>query len=188
MNNNNKINESLLRTDSKKRMEKLYSEIEKAGGDIGEKVSKGEKHKQSDMPNAFHIDNPFGSGRHIDTFESYCLRESRGTKGNTKSLEDMYVTKDGPGIDISDDNWIKGTDEDKLRPMFNNHPDIKDRYPADILRVGKFVTIDKKTAQILSLKNNVVLLDIINDENEHEIKEMSVTKLLKQMDIKKYKK
>ena len=187
MNNNDRIDESLMRSSTKERMQKLYNEIKKSGGDIGEKVSKSEKHKQTDMPNAFHIDNPFGSGRHIDTYESYCLKESRGTTGTNKSLEDMYTTRDGHGIDISDDGWVKGTDEDKLRPMFNNHPDIKDRYPADILRVGKFITIDKKSAQILSLKNNVVLLDIINDENEHETKEMSVVKLLKQMDIKKNK-
>lgn len=182
MNNNDKINESLMRKSTKERMQKLYNEIKKDGGDIGEKVSKSQKHKESEMPNAFHIDNPFGSGRHIDTYENYCLKESRGS---IKSLEDMYTSPNGEGIDITDDRWVKGTDEDKLRPMFNNHPNIKDRYPVDILRVGKFITIGKQTAQILSLKNNVVLVDVINDENEHEVKEISVVKLLKQMKIEK---
>lgn len=183
--NNNKINENLMRSSTKERMQKLYNEIKKSGGDIGDKVSKSEKYKQNEMPNAFHIDNPFGSGRHIDTYENYCLKESRGS---VKSLEDMYTSPNGEGIDINDDRWIKGTDDDKLRPMFNNHPDIKDRYPADILRVGKFIKIGNKDAQILSLKNNIVLVDIINDENEHEVTEISIKKLLKQMKIETDKK
>lgn len=176
------MNENVMRNDTKKRMEKLYSEIKKSGGDIGEKVNKSEKHKEGDIPNAFHIDNPFGSGRHIDTFESYCLKESRGSDN---SLEDMYTSVNGHGIDLTDDRWIKGTDEDKLRPMFNNHPNIKDRYPMDILRIGKFITIDKTTGQILSIKNGIVEVDVINDEYKHEIIKYDIVKLLKKMKVEK---
>jgi len=240
--NNDKINENLMRKSTKERMEKLYGEIKKSGGDIGERVSKSEKYKESDMPNAYHIDNPFGSSRHIDTFESYCLKESKKiedfdinkkdikkikkeldelkdeikeykkengeddkynelitkkeflcnrldkiegkikeSRGSINSLEDMYTNPDGRGIDISDDNWIKGTDDDKLRPMFNNHPNIKDRYPIDILRIGKDITIGEQKGKIISIKNRVVEVDIINDKNKHEIKKYDLIKLLKDL-------
>ena len=175
------MNESLLRKSTKEKMDKLYKEIKKQGGDIGERVSKSEKTKESDIPNAYHINNPFDGKRKIDTFESFCLRESHC--GNT-SLEDMYTHKDGEGIDITDMSWIRGTDEDKLRPMFNNHPNINDIKPIDILRIGKFVEFEGKLVQILDIKNKIIFIDIINKDGYHETKEYDLVKFLKKIKTK----
>lgn len=67
----NPLNEDLMRQDTKKRMEKLYREVKAGGGDIGMKVRKDEQTKEDKMPNAYYMDNPFGSGRKLDTFESF---------------------------------------------------------------------------------------------------------------------
>lgn len=179
---NNKINESLMRKESKKRWQKLYNEIKKQGGDIGEKVSKSEKTKETNMPNAYYINNPWDGKRYIDTYESFCLKESRGT--SNPSLEDMYTTKDGSGIDETDYRWVKGTEDDHLRPMFNNHPDEINK-TMDILRIGKFITIDGVTGQIQSIKNKIIVLDVINNDNEHELKEYDLVKVLKKLKSKK---
>lgn len=174
----NKINEQLIRKDSKKRMERLYKEIKKSGGDIGEKVSKSQKRKEDGMPNAYYINNPFDGKRHIDTFENFCLKESR--HHDNTSLEDMYTTIDGSGIDEGDYRWVKGNEDDKLRPMFNNHPDHPDK-SSDMLRVGKYIEIDGVVGQIHSIRNKKILIDIINKENKHEIKEYDLIKVLKKI-------
>ena len=169
----NKINEQLMRSESKKRWQKLYNNVKKQGGDIGEKVAKSEQTKQTSIPNAYYINNPWDGKRHIDTYESFCLKES---KKQEKSLEDMYTTLDGNGIDDTDFNWIKGDKEDKKRPMFNNHSDIIDN---NALRIGTFIEIDGVIGQIKSIKDKKVTIDIINNENEHELKVYELSKILK---------
>lgn len=177
----NKINEQLIRKESKKKMDRLYKEIKKAGGDIGEKVAKSQQRKETNMPNAYYINNPFDGKRHIDTFESFCLKESRYYK--SPSLEDMYSNVNGMGIDETDYRWIKGSKEDNLRPMFNNHPDEEDK-SLDILRVGKFIELDGVVGQIHSIKNKKLIVDIINKDNKHEMKEYDLIKVLKKLKYK----
>jgi len=63
--------------------------------------------------------------------------------------------------------------------MFNNHPNKADRYPIDILTIGKTIKIDGVEGVINSIKNQVLVLDIINKENEHEYKEYDLAKVLK---------
>lgn len=176
-NNFNILNEQqMLRDESKKRWQKLYKDIQKQGGDIGDKVRKDQKTKEDKEPNCYYMNNPWDGKRHVDTYESFCLKESI----KATSLEDMYKNKDVNGIDLNDDSWIKGTKEDKERPMFNNHPDKVDRYPMEI-GINKFITIDGVTGQINSIKNKVIILDIINDENKHEYKEYNLATVLKKL-------
>lgn len=178
---NDKVNEQLIRKESKKKMDKLYKEIKKAGGDIGEKVAKSQQRKETSMPNAYYINNPFDGKRYIDTFESFCLKESRYYQ--SPSLEDMYSTVDGASIDETDYRWVKGTKEDKLKPMFNNHPNQIDK-SLDVLRVGKFIEIDGVVGQIHSIKNKILVVDVINKDNKHEMKEYDLIKVLKKIKYK----
>lgn len=174
-----RINESLMRDSNKKQMEKLFKTVKKSGGDIGMRVHKDEKTKQTDMPNSFHIDNPFGSGRKIDTYEGFTNTKTV----NESKLEDFYSWVDSETINLNDDSWIKGTKEDFERPMFKNLPNHKDRFPYDVLRSGKFIeTKDGKIiGQIGTMKNTVVTLDIIDDEHKHQTVEYEVKKLVKKL-------
>jgi len=314
-----------------KQQKQLLNTIKKSGGDIGMRVRAGEKTKEDKMPNAIYMDNPWGSGRHIDTFEnfqvdegwsgnekidrektnisninyfldkikstkseiekcedekeceklkkylksfeeqlkdereklSYSIKDSReeeleeeeelvdfeeleenlnseqlteaglptkrgaqqfkkfvtkAKKGKKdigdktkkskklanqlsigtvtkdtvistyesflpKHLEDMYFWRDRDSIALNDDNWVKGTKEDFLRPMFKNLPRHKDRYPYDVLRSGKWIeTKDGKVVgQIDTMRGTMVTLDIIDDNNEHQYVDFEVTKLIKKI-------
>jgi len=224
-----------------KQQNQLLNTIKKSGGDIGMKVRAGEKTKEDKMPNAIYMDNPWGSGRKIDTFENFQLKDEeklqeeaglptkRGaqqfkkfvkkakngkkdigdkTKKSKKlanqlsigtitsdtvistyesflpkHLEDMYFWRDRDKINLNDDNWVKGTKEDFLRPMFKNLPRHKDRYPYDVLRSGKWIeTKDGKVVgQIDTMRGTMVTLDIIDDNNEHQYVDFEVTKLIKKI-------
>lgn len=127
------MNESMLRNDTKKKMVKLYKEVEKSGGDIGDKVRKNEKMKEENIPNTLHNDNPFSGKRHIETFEQFCLRESKENE----------VT-------------------DKNRPMFDNTPKC-DELPSDMLRRGNFIKYGNKEGQIMSVVDNIISIDEVVD-------------------------
>lgn len=106
----------------------------------------------------------------------------------SKDLEDMYFWKDKEKIDLTDDQWVKGTEEDKLRPMFKNLPNKKDRHPYDILRSGKFIEVDGITGQIINVKNKVVTLDVIDKEtHKHKTITYDLVKLIKKMKNKEVK-
>lgn len=189
------ISEQLLRDKSKKQMKDLHKLMKKSGGDIGEKVRKCEKSKENKMPNSIYIDNPFGSTRKIETFEDFSKSTKKQFEGKVEektistSLEDFYMWKDREKIDLNDDSWIKGTKEDFERPMFKNLPNQKDRFPYDILRSGNFIeTKDGKIiGQINKIKGKSILLDVINDENKHELKEFDIVKLVKKIKDKDLK-
>lgn len=68
---------SLPRKHNLKQLKKLRN-ITK-GKDIGDIVSKGEKNKESKMPNAYWMDNPFD--RKIDTYENF-IKENKLTEGS----------------------------------------------------------------------------------------------------------
>jgi hypothetical protein len=106
----------------------------------------------------------------ISTFESFL----------PKHLEDMYFWRDREGISLNDDNWVKGTFDDFLRPMFKNLPNHKDRHPYDVLRSGKFIeTKDGKiVGQIDTMRGNMVTLDIIDENNEHQYVDFEIDKLV----------
>lgn len=197
------ITEQLLRSETKKQMENLYKNIKKSGGDIGEKVRKTEKTKEDNLPNTQYMDNPFGSKRKLDTWENFSKNDAHiksKTNENIKSFDEfiineekdlkgMYTWKDEYGINLTDDSWVKGTEEDKLRPMFKNLPNIKDRYPYDVLRSGKFIeTKDGKIiGQIDTIKNQILTLDVIDNENKHQTIEYDLVKLLKKLKNKEIK-
>jgi len=109
----------------------------------------------------------------ISTFESFL----------GKDLEDMYYWRDRDKISLNDDNWVKGTKEDFQRPMFKNLPDHKTRHPYDVLRSGKWIeTKDGKVVgQIDTMKGNMVTLDIIDENNEHQYVDFEVVKLIKKI-------
>ena len=72
-----KMNESLLRSNSKRQMIELNKTIKKSGGDIQDRVRKGEKKKENKMPNAYYMDNPFDSKRKsIDTWEDFTKKDA----------------------------------------------------------------------------------------------------------------
>ena len=59
------------------------------GKDIGDIVKKGEKRKESNMPNAYWIDNPLD--RKIDTYESFIKKDN---KLKTKPIMEEYTFDD----------------------------------------------------------------------------------------------
>lgn len=74
------------------------------------------------------------------------------------------------------------TNDDETKPMFNNLPNKSIREPYDILRSSKFINIDGVNGQIIGLKGNKLLVDIINkDTNEHEVKEYDIKTVLKKL-------
>lgn len=98
------------------------------------------------------------------------------------------------------DAYVKYFGEDKLpkdkleesmkdsdRPMFRNLPDEEIIDPYDILRSGKFITHNEFTGQIVGIKGNVLLLDVMNGD-KHEIIKLSVKDVLKKIKTKKTKK
>ena len=123
----------------------------------------------------------------ISTFESW--KGAFKGMNNPTRLEDFYMWLDRDKIDLNDDSWVRGTKEDFERPMFKNLPDHKDRYPYDVLRSGKFLeTKDGKiVGQIDVLKGKVVVLDIIDENNEHQYIEYDVVKLVKKLKDKELK-
>jgi len=127
------------------------------------------------------------TGASISTYESW----SSAFKGmnNPTRLEDFYMWKDRDSIDLNDDSWVRGTKEDFERPMFKNLPNHKDRFPYDVLRSGKFLeTKDGKiVGQIDVLKGEVIVLDVIDENNEHQYVEYDVVKLVKKLKDKELK-
>ena len=84
------------------------------------------------------------------------------------------------------DNWIQdldndviGTTDDKIKPMFVNRPNRENRPSYDILRAGKYITIDNQDCEIIGLKNGELLVDFINKDNKHEVKKLSIKDALK---------
>lgn len=82
------INESLLRSNSKKQMTELNKTIKKAGGDIQDRVRKSEKRKENKMPNAYYMDNPFDTRRKsIDTWEDFTKKDAHYKSEPMKSRD-----------------------------------------------------------------------------------------------------
>lgn len=83
-------------------------------------------------------------------------------------------------------NWIQeldtdviGTMDDKLKPMFVNRPNKEIRPSYDVLRAGKYITVDGQDCQIIGLKNGELLVDFINKDNKHEVKKITIKDALK---------
>lgn len=108
------------------------------------------------------------------------IDENEEEINESKKSEEKHIT-------TSIDNWIqdldpdiKGTANDKLRPMFVNRPNNEIRPSYDINRAGKYVEVNGITGQVVGLKNGMVLVDIINkDTNKHEIVEMTMKEIIK---------
>jgi len=108
-----KINEHLLRKESEIQMNNLLKTIDAAGGDIGDKVSRSEKTKETSMPNAFHIDNPFKrKKKRISTYEDFTKTD------NKKKTKAMNIFNEAV-----DENIVEGDtiliDEDILKSHKN---------------------------------------------------------------------
>jgi hypothetical protein len=127
------------------------------------------------------------TGAKISTYESWA--SAFKDMHNPKRLEDFYMWLDRDQIDLNDDSWVRGTKEDFVRPMFKNLPNHKDRFPYDVLRDGKFLeTKDGKiVAQINKLKGKVIVLDIIDENNEHQYVEFDLVKIVKKIKDKELK-
>lgn len=81
-------NESLLRSNSKKQMTELNKTIKRSGGDIQDRVRKGEKRKENKMPNAYYMDNPFDARRKsIDTWEDFTKKDAHYKSEPMKSRD-----------------------------------------------------------------------------------------------------
>jgi hypothetical protein len=92
---------------------------------------------------------------------------------------DGDTTQDG---DLNDDSWVKGTEEDKLRPMFKNLPDNTIRPNYDVLRTGKSFTMDGIQGIIVGIKNGELLLDVVNkDTDKHETIKYDMKKVIKEL-------
>ena len=118
-----------------------------------------------------------GGEKEIDTNSLLKMKKLNESK---KSDEKHITTKI--------DNWIqnldtdvRGTMEDKLRPMFVNRPNNEIRPSYDILRAGKTIHIDGQDCSIIGLKNGKLLVDFINKEHKHDVIELSMKDALKYM-------
>ncbi|MFA5586225.1 MAG: hypothetical protein WDA02_06720 [Saccharofermentanales bacterium] len=79
-------------------------------------------------------------------------------------------------------DFLNESNNDNIKPMFNNLPNKYIRTPYDILRSGKNIEIDGITGQIIGLKGNMVLLDIIDkNTNKHDVKEYDIKTILKKL-------
>jgi len=127
------------------------------------------------------------TGAKIQTYESYT--SAFKDVNNPTRLEDFYMWKDRDSIDLNDDSWVRGTEEDFIRPMFKNLPNHKDRFPYDVLRDGRFLeTKDGKiVAQINKLKGKVIVLDVIDEDNKHQYIEFDLVKIIKKIEDKELK-
>jgi hypothetical protein len=169
----------------KSKIDELYNTIKKNGGDIGDKTSKDEKY-----PNEINNRNPFDGTKHIDTYEDFCNKQIKESFKYPSKLSDYYSIDNDRNdlqtkIDLNDDTWIRGNEDDKIRPFFNNHPDKKDRYSMNPTTIGKWIkTPDGKEGLIINVKNHTIEVDIINDENKHEIKIYDLKKVLKHLNKK----
>ena len=103
-----------------------------------------------------------------------------------------YLNESKKEKHLSIDKWvhdldphIKGTTDDKIKPMFRNLPDRKIRPSYDILRSGKFIDVDGVKGHIIGIKNDMVLIDTINKDDKHEVVEMDIDKVIKKIKEKK---
>lgn len=155
-----KINENLMRNANAKQQKKLYNEIKKAGGDIGEKVAKSSKTKENKLSNVYYMNNPWDGARHIDTYESFQTQSKENTILEKSNLEDFYtwIGSDGDkgtGIELNDDSWVKGTKEDLKRPMFKNLPSNKDRKANNPLNYDFSKEKDEDKSKKVKKKTNI---------------------------------
>lgn len=157
----------LPRKDTVKKIKKFAKKAKKGGKDIGDKT----KDK--------YTKDPLAANAEISTYESM----------HQKQLKHLYYWRDRDKISLNNDSWVRGTADDFDRPMFKNLPDNIDRYPYDVLRSGKFIeTKDGKlVGQIDRLKDNQVIIDVINDNNEHEYVAYDLNKLVKKIKDKTLK-
>jgi hypothetical protein len=88
------LNESLLRDKSKQQMTQLNRTIKSAGGDIQDIVKKGEKTKESELPNTYYMDNPFDSKRtSIETQEHFVKNDAHYKSTAMKSRDPKRFKK-----------------------------------------------------------------------------------------------
>lgn len=108
------------------------------GKDIGDIVSKDEKNKESKMPNAYWIDNPFD--RKIDTYESF-IKENKLTEGsvfendaeilwqNYLIQNEDFINKNYMNIDLIVNDIIKKNEyKDGIEYMKNDFYNIVQNY------------------------------------------------------------
>jgi len=101
------LSEGAMLTDAnKKQQEKLYKTVKAAGGDIGMRVRADEKNKEDKMPNAIFMDNPWGSGRHIDTYSKFQPRTVESVKTINESTKYKYVIKTYNGEKLEDEEIV----------------------------------------------------------------------------------
>lgn len=127
----------------------------------------------------------------LDAIEDWAvILEQPGTKpinestkvGNLKNLRNnTSAGKTFCASDIDDDSWVKGTDEDKLRPMFKNLPDSTIRPSYDVLRAGEWISILGVEGMIIGIKNGKLLVDVVTkDSNKHEVVKLNLLDVVKE--------
>jgi len=140
--------------------EKLDKEADEAGKKSEEKINES---KKSTKKEPFI---PTKKLKNLKSFYEICDKDGNATEKS----------------DVNDDSWIKGSKEDKLRPMFVNLPDSTIRPSYDVLRTGKMIAIFGKEGRIVGIKNGQLYISVMNDEtNKHETIKYDMEDVVKEL-------
>lgn len=88
---------TLMRQSSIDQMKRIYNEIKKDGGDINDKVKKGETKSETKMGNSLWIDNPFAEKRNkIARVEDYVKIDIPDPKKQNENMKNLNENLDNP--------------------------------------------------------------------------------------------
>lgn len=184
-----KINESFMRYNTKKQMQKLNKQISVAGGDIGQKSNTDHKN------NLQYMDNPFNQKkRHIDTYEHYikndAVKKTETDKMNNKKFGKITKLKESiKGDKYEDVVFLQGEEAyEPLRILNNDGEDAALNYlkqwhdyghhmGSDELGHSNSDDVYKKDNYIMSWNNSLNYIGLqyeFEDTNESTIDEVQV--------------
>jgi hypothetical protein len=173
------LDESMLRDKSKQQMMNLKKTIDNAGGDIADKVYKSEQSKEGDMPNSYHLDNPFASSRRIETYGDFVKND---THKKRKKKHKITESLDNDNLKEGDEVMIDQRILDDEKIIKSNKVEEIEKFLDLILTVDSFISendhvvlIDEDGEKIDVDKKYVVKFDFINADSLGESKNTNET-------------
>jgi hypothetical protein len=102
-----------------------------------------------------------------------------------KNLKHFYeIAYDGDSTEksnINDDSWIKGKEEDFIRPMFKNLPDTSIRPNYDPLRSGKMITLFGKDCRVVGIKNGELTVHVMGKDDKYGTEKYDMKDVMKEL-------
>jgi hypothetical protein len=168
---------ALIRKSSLDQLKKLRGEVNKAGGDIADKVAKGSRRKENKMANSIWMDNPVD--RQVDTINQHIHIENENRVvpfSEFKQVnEDVSVFTEGPDVDKSPQDIMRDMNNVKNWSTWVNLNNT--RQNRDI-SAGKYINVGEIKGYVNRIEGNKIFIETLNGD-KNPIKEYNIKEVFK---------